>query len=121
MYVCVYHLISICMHVYIAGPYDLDNPPVLSELCSLLEKQFGQQVWFDFQKFEEDGSLGPVKKVQDETSFEVSSCVSFRMQCYTSATPFFFCNAALISLSSRICSTTSRSTLRAISRCMRVP
>jgi hypothetical protein len=87
--VCVYHLISICIHVYIAGPYDLDDPPVLSELCSLLEKQFGQQVWFDFQKFEEDGSLGPVKKVQDETSFEVSSCVSFRLQCYTSAPPFF--------------------------------
>jgi hypothetical protein len=52
------------------GPYELDKGFAFNDLRPLLEKQFGQAVFFEYQEYTEAGYLGDVRKVQDEDAFD---------------------------------------------------
>ena len=51
------------------GPYELEGF-AFNDLRPLLEKQFGQAVFFEYQEYTEAGYLWDVRKVQDEDAFD---------------------------------------------------
>jgi hypothetical protein len=51
------------------GPYELEGF-ALQDLRPLLEKQFGQAVFFEYQQYTDAGDLGDVHRVEDDDAFD---------------------------------------------------